>query len=271
MLQLKKGEFFGTHQQILSLSDIIITDTAYTHEKVDWHYHQSPYFTFLLRGKLIEKNKQVTHNCLPGTLLFHNSDDAHYNIKPPGLAQGFHIEVGAGFYDRYGLNPDTVKGSVNLDNPAVKLLIRRIFFETKNQDTFSRLAIDQLLLNVFNLIALSNQPSKASTVPPWVKKVREFLNENDITLISWMSLSKVAEIHPVHLSREFNKYFKTNVGDYIRNIRMENAINLIQNSNYSVTNIAYRCGFSDTSHFIKCFKEAMGTSPLRFKKKIWQR
>jgi hypothetical protein len=43
MKELKKGEYFGNHNQELRFNDIIITDTEYTHEKVDWYYHENPY------------------------------------------------------------------------------------------------------------------------------------------------------------------------------------------------------------------------------------
>ena len=58
MNKLKTGEFYGTHYQKVALENLIITDTEYTHRKVDWHYHESPYFTYLLQGKLFESNKK---------------------------------------------------------------------------------------------------------------------------------------------------------------------------------------------------------------------
>ncbi|CAM4408367.1 hypothetical protein [Flavobacterium terrigena] len=72
MNQLKKGEFYGTHYQKSTFENIIITDTEYTHSKVDWHYHENPYFTYLLEGKLFESNKKESYYLEPGNLLFHN-------------------------------------------------------------------------------------------------------------------------------------------------------------------------------------------------------
>jgi len=51
------------------------------------------------------------------------------------------------------------------------------------------------------------------------------------------------------LSREFSKYFQElNFGDYVRKKRIEKAVNLIENTSYTLTEIAYMTGFSDQSH-----------------------
>ena len=91
MNTLKPGEYYGTHYQKLAFKDIVITDTEYTHPKVDWHHHENPYFTYLLQGKLFEANKKEAYYLEPGSLLFHHWQDAHYNIKPPEFTRGFHI------------------------------------------------------------------------------------------------------------------------------------------------------------------------------------
>ena len=91
MLQLQKGKYFGVQNQVVHLPNLVITDTEYTHDKVDWHCHQNPYFTFIIEGNIAEINKKERFECDPGTLLFHHRQDEHYNIKHPGYTRGFHI------------------------------------------------------------------------------------------------------------------------------------------------------------------------------------
>jgi AraC family transcriptional regulator len=93
MDNLKTGQFFGTTNETIHLTGITLTDTEYTHDKVDWHYHENSYFTFILNGKLVEGNKKETHTCESGGLIFHNWQEPHYNIKPKGYTRGFHIEL----------------------------------------------------------------------------------------------------------------------------------------------------------------------------------
>ncbi len=60
MEQLRTGTFFGTTNETVQLDFCTITNTEYTLDKVDWHYHENAYFTFILKGKLLEcKRKPV--------------------------------------------------------------------------------------------------------------------------------------------------------------------------------------------------------------------
>lgn len=93
MRHLQTGQFYGQTNTIHNFEGITLTDTEYTHEKVDWHYHENAYFTFILQGNLIEGNKREIYKCSAGTLLFHNWHESHYNIKPKGFTRGFHVEI----------------------------------------------------------------------------------------------------------------------------------------------------------------------------------
>jgi len=54
--------------------------------------------------------------------------------------------------------------------------------------------------------------------------------------------------------------------DYIVNKRLENACDLLINSNFSCTEISQKCGFSDSAQFSKMFKEKYKISPTQYRK-----
>lgn len=82
-------------------------------------------------------------------------------------------------------------------------------------------------------------------------------------------ISKSLNIHPSYLSREFSKHFNNlSFGEYIRKLRIEKAIQLMQTDKYSLTEIAYLTGFSDQSHFTRIFKQHTDKNPLAFKKEF---
>src|SRR5580658_7209406 len=131
MLQLQKGKFFGTHSQLIQLEDILLTDTEYTLDYVDWHYHKNPYFTFILTGNILEGNKREKYECGAGALLYHQWEDQHYNIKGPVYTRGFHIELEEGFFARYQMDPAITEGSKQLHNPLIKTIFYQLYKETK--------------------------------------------------------------------------------------------------------------------------------------------
>lgn len=267
MNKLKTGEFYGTHYQRSAFENIIITDTEYTHSKVDWHYHENPYFTYLLQGKLFESNKKESYYLEPGSLLFHNWQDAHYNIKPPEFTRGFHIELDQDWFLNFDIQTSDIEGSINLKDPVIKNLMNRVFIETKIKDQFSNLSIESSLIEIFNTIKGNKERNLKK--PAWTIKLKELLIE-ERTDYSLNSLSSKLGVHPVHLSREFHRYFGTNLGNYIRLIKLNKAFLLLASNKFSMTEICYQCGFYDQSHFITNFKQIYHTTPSKLLKKISQ-
>lgn len=75
-----------------------------------------------------------------------------------------------------------------------------------------------------------------------------------------------------HMSRTsfFNK-LKALTGyapaDYIRMIRLQHAAQLLEQGEYSITEIAYMIGYSDAKYFREVFKKYYNVSPSKFNKK----
>jgi AraC-like DNA-binding protein len=128
--------------------------------------------------------------------------------------------------------------------------------------------IEQLLLQVYHQYLKAKDDKKA---PAWAKELKEMIQDQIDTNMS-LSLQRASEeleINPAYLSREFSKYFENlTFGDYIRKLRIEKAQNLIENTNHSLTEIAYLTGFSDQAHFCRIFKVHTGLTPSTFKKTL---
>lgn len=87
--------------------------------------------------------------------------------------------------------------------------------------------------------------------------------------LSLQQISDELEINSAYLSREFSKYFENlSFGEYIRKMRIEKAMHLMETTKYSLTEIAYLTGFSDQSHFTRIFKKQTGQLPTIYKKSI---
>lgn len=265
MNTLKKGEFFGTHYQRSVFENIIVTDTEYTHRKVDWHCHENPYFTYLLQGKLFEANKKESYYLEPGSLLFHNWQDAHYNLKPSDFTRGFHIELNEKWFLDFDIQITDFEGSINLKNPLTKNLMNKVFIESKINDQYSNLSIESLLIDLFGTIKETQRIS--SQKPEWTNKLQELFLEENINF-SLPNLSSILGIHPIHLSREFHRYFGTNLGHYLRVLKVNKAFYLIASKKLSMSEICYQCGFFDQSHFISTFKKIYHTTPSKLLRKM---
>ena len=127
--------------------------------------------------------------------------------------------------------------------------------------------VDHLFIDVFNKFI--KQRSAQKKTPDWVKELKEIIQDQIDMNLNLTEISKSLDIHPSYLSREFSKYFNNlSFGEYIRKLRIEKAVQLMQTTKYSLTEIAYLTGFSDQSHFTRIFKQHTGKNPLAFKKDL---
>jgi len=129
--------------------------------------------------------------------------------------------------------------------------------------------VEDLLIGVFNKFI--KQKSSGKKIPAWAKELKEIIQDQiDTNLsLSLKEISRELDVNPSYLSREFSRYFDNlSFGEYIRKLRLEKAIQFLQSSKYSLTEIAYLTGFSDQSHFTRIFKKNVGENPSAYRKKL---
>ena len=66
----------------------------------------------------------------------------------------------------------------------------------------------------------------------------------------------------------FQKYLNTSPMLYLNRYRLEKSVFLLRNTTMSVTEIAYACGFSNTSYFCELFHKYYHTTPGNYRKKM---
>ncbi len=291
MNQSTTGQFYGSTNQTIHLDGLTLTDTVYTHPKVDWHYHENNYFTFLLQGSMLEGNKKHTYECFAGDLLYHNWEDPHYNEGSKEFTRGFHLELSNDWFQRFDLDKTTAEGSIKILDPTIKAIMYNIFKEAKLSAETGQPGIDALLATLFSRLGGAAE-SPAGKKPVWVARLREMLHEAPASVStaalkpgqtigpgipipaasiagqapSLRDLARQLGIHPVHLSREFPRHFHTTLGRYIRLQKLNRALALLPAFDRSLTDIALEAGFADQSHFIRCFQSDIKISPLQYRK-----
>lgn len=112
---------------------------------------------------------------------------------------------------------------------------------------------------------------KGKKIPVWVNELKELIQDQTDTnlALSLKELSESLDVNPAYLSREFSKYFDNlSFGEYMRKLRIEKAIELLQTSRHTLVEIAYLAGFSDQSHFTRIFKKHTGQNPSDFRKSL---
>lgn len=71
-----------------------------------------------------------------------------------------------------------------------------------------------------------------------------------------------------YLSRRFQQETGEQIHDYLTSFRLRKACELLRHHALSISDIAQRVGFSDTTYFISCFKKRIGETPLQYRKQL---
>ena len=86
-----------------------------------------------------------------------------------------------------------------------------------------------------------------------------------------LNLTVVAEelgYNPKYISRVFRKEIGTSFTEYVKNMRIQYAVFLIQNGITTVKNLTLLSGFADPYYFSNVFKKVVGVSPSKYIDKI---
>ena len=106
---------------------------------------------------------------------------------------------------------------------------------------------------------------KGGIPPSTSKRIIEFIRTNIATDLSISELAKVADMSPSHFSRSFRGAFRTTPHDFIIQMRMELAKDLLRGNDFTLLDIAQLTGFKTQQHFSRVFARAIGVSPGRFR------
>ncbi len=117
---------------------------------------------------------------------------------------------------------------------------------------------------------LSNESfavEKPSFINRRVELVYDYIRSNYHKQITLGEISKMVGMTEVSFSRFFKKTTCKTFVDSINDIRLGNASRMLMDSSFSISEIAFKCGFKNQSYFNRLFKEKKGETPKEFRER----
>ena len=112
---------------------------------------------------------------------------------------------------------------------------------------------------------VTEDENETSTEQAFLQKfdllISEQINNQNLRIVTIASAMHMTERQ---LFRKFKALLNTTPADYLRNRRLEKAINLI-NQGINIGEVAYLVGFSSHSNFNRCFKARYGKTPTGYR------
>jgi AraC-like DNA-binding protein len=96
--------------------------------------------------------------------------------------------------------------------------------------------------------------------------ILSYINQNYSRLTNIEEIADYFYISKYHLCHVFKEATGITLIQYLNKIRIQNACNLLVNSNLSISDIGASCGFHSSMYFCKTFKQALAQTPTEFRK-----
>lgn len=144
----------------------------------------------------------------------------------------------------------------NMDTPLSML---PSLFSINHVDSLRDYVIEQALS------AVGSAESGQNAHSPLIRRVHEYIDQNFSN--SALRLEDVARanfISTQYLCSVYRHATGHTVGDYIFDVRMYHAQQLIKNNQRNVTAISEACGYDDPNYFSKCFRKKFGMTPKQY-------
>lgn len=262
------------HFSIMTTNFNYINEFDINENTVHWH----DYFEIeiMLEGELIHKlnNKEYTYT--RGDICILNYFDFHTHcFKDNIIAKGYSIN-----FDDSIISNDVVNFLINQDRPIIchfeeeELceLIHDIEQLKKEKNIENNIFQISFMTTSFNKILLSilKKYSQCVNVEPNLSTITPFYNaisyikchfRENITL---NQIAKNVGLTPNYLGLMIKEKYKKNYTDFLTDIRLKHAKNLLTHSFFSVEFIASNSGFTTPSYFISCFKKKYGLTPKQY-------
>lgn len=238
------------------------------------HFHQNIEMVYVLEGSVeLSLNKEVW-NLNKGDIFLINANKRHKIIsKEEMLLCKIYIDY---FLVSEVLQKDYIIFECNTlikndkEYDKLKFIINKMLMEgiSKNyKSSFLQKSLQYTLLECLSKEFLIQTADQWSESEEKISQVLEYINFNYNRTISLNEVATKLYMSDSSFSRFFKKSIGVNFVEYINNVRLSHAVELLLYSEKSITLIAMDCGFSNPSAFNKIFKEYYNMSPTAYRNK----
>lgn len=154
-------------------------------------------------------------------------------------------------------------------SPEYKMSFRKIIRELQQCEYGYEDYIASSFNNILLLVSRQQQNGEnyTVTIPEEIEIAVSYFNENYNTKISVAQYAESLHISTNWFIRNFKQHMKMSPAQYLLSLRMVNAQSLLENTDYSVGEIAEIVGYDNQLYFSRVFKKEYGISPAQYRKR----
>ena len=123
--------------------------------------------------------------------------------------------------------------------------------------------IDTLSWIMNDLMTLWEEPRLGQSV---IERAKKYILDNYSEELRLETVAREVHLSPTYFSALFKKMTGCSFAKYLTRVRIAKAKELLENTDISVTDIAFQVGFNDPAYFAGIFRREFGLTPLAYRK-----
>ncbi|HBP38993.1 MAG TPA: AraC family transcriptional regulator [Clostridiales bacterium] len=256
------------------------------HQMVVNHWHDSYEIYYLLSGERCYFIKNQTYRLTRGSLVLIQPQELHRTLAAAGVGCWERILINfrpdfliAAHPERIAWLSELFRRPYRLlqfslkEQTAAEEILMQMLHEASQQETGF---LEMLAAHLVRLLLLAVRQKPSGPEAPdsrdtWQNNraapIVSYLNEHYPEALSLAGLAQRFHLSDGYLCKIFRAATGFTVIEYLNQVRIREAQNLLRQTPDSVLEIAGRVGFGNVSHFGRIFKEITGTPPVSYRKR----
>lgn len=254
-------------------------DEHHPRYNMPFHCHKELEIIRILEGILYLKLDDEEFEAQAGDIIFINEGVIHGGLPHNCIYECIVFDI-----QRLLMHTDTCRFYIRLitkhqiivqnhftkNSHSLHRIINHLFISMQHSEPGSELITMGTLFELFGIIYQKKlyqdkiDATKSSRKMMQLKPVLEYIDSNYGQTITLNELSRIAGMSPKYFCSYFHSIIHRTPIDYLNYYRIERACSELSTSDLTLTEVAYRCGFSDVCYFIKTFKRYKGITPHRY-------
>jgi AraC-like DNA-binding protein len=251
------------------------------------HWHEHFQIMYFQQGEAFIHCNSRPIRVGPGELIVINSKDVHYGENLCQRLVYYSVKVDLAFLFSNQLDVCQIKyllpleqnqilfqNQVGHDNELLTLM-NQIISEYQEQQTGYELAVKASIYHMLVLLLRNHwqqtidetQEERKRLAVHRILPVLDYVEHNYHEKITLKQLADMANMSSHHFCRSFKKITGKPPNEYINYLRISQAIILLRESNFNISEIAMTVGFNDSNYFCRLFKKYKQVSPSEIRKK----
>lgn len=246
-----------------------------------FHMHKELELILVLRGNGRVSNEKTEFAVSQGDVLLFDSGQIHeLNGGDDGLLL-LAVQVSRSFCRRYCPQLRNTRFQGNLLNPffsdselqELRNTMLQGFSDYLKKSMSSafgcmsklNIVFEKLLRCVPYQILDQTQQVNQMKAQERVRRILLYIQEHYQDQIRLADIAKWEKLSASYVSRFFREQLNVTLQEYLTQIRVEAAMQMLRNTDLSITSIAYECGFSDPKYMNQGFEKLLGMHPNQWR------